>query len=152
MKVKHFTASAVIMKNNKVLLIWHNKLNTWLYPGGHIDENENPEDAILREVKEEIGIDVKIIGDNNKKIQTDIARTLCNPYIILEEKIGLDNSHFHIDMIYLCTPISYDIRLQEKEVKKYKWCTLEEVQNMEMFENLKLLLIEILSNNLSLDV
>lgn len=35
---KHFTASAIIIKNNKVLLIWHKKLNVWLYPGGHIEK------------------------------------------------------------------------------------------------------------------
>ena len=40
---KHFTASALIIDNGKVLLLHHKKLGVWLYPGGHIEKNETPD-------------------------------------------------------------------------------------------------------------
>ena len=39
--IRHFTASAIVLDDHdRVLLIHHNKLRQWLYPGGHIDPNE----------------------------------------------------------------------------------------------------------------
>jgi hypothetical protein len=31
---KHFTASALIVRDKKVLLVYHKKLDVWLCPGG----------------------------------------------------------------------------------------------------------------------
>ncbi len=55
--IRHYTASAVILDDeDRVLLVHHNKIGLWLYPGGHIDPNEDPAQAALREVAEETGI------------------------------------------------------------------------------------------------
>ena len=61
------TARAVILIDNKVILIRRKKYNNgevikeyYVIPGGHLDENETFEEAVIREVKEELGIDVKI--------------------------------------------------------------------------------------------
>ncbi len=53
---KHFTASALIIDEGKVLSVYHKKLGVWLYPGGHIEADENPEEALFREVREETGL------------------------------------------------------------------------------------------------
>ena len=42
---KHFTASALIIDKSRVLLLYHKKLNVWLHPGGHVEENENPDET-----------------------------------------------------------------------------------------------------------
>lgn len=57
----HFCSSACIVNgNNKtVLFVHHKKLNKWLFVGEHIEENEDPETAVLREVKEETNLDVE---------------------------------------------------------------------------------------------
>lgn len=68
-KEKHFTVSALIIEKNKVLLIKHKKLNVWLYPGGHIENHETPDEALIREVKEETGLDVEIIGDKDLNLE-----------------------------------------------------------------------------------
>ena len=39
---KHFTASALIENRGRFLVQFHQKLGLWLYPGGHIEENEEP--------------------------------------------------------------------------------------------------------------
>lgn len=61
-----FTASAFLIHNGKVLLIKHKKLNMWLGPGGHIDENELPHLAAEREFFEETGLRVKVCSAYKK--------------------------------------------------------------------------------------
>ncbi len=51
-----FTASVYIVREGKVLLHKHKKLGIWLPPGGHIEPEEDPNQAALREAKEESGL------------------------------------------------------------------------------------------------
>jgi ADP-ribose pyrophosphatase YjhB (NUDIX family) len=57
-----FTASAFLIHQQQVLLIRHKKLQLWLGPGGHIDENELPHQAAAREFLEETGLSVAIVS------------------------------------------------------------------------------------------
>ena len=57
-----FIASAFIVYDNRVLLIHHKKIGRWLSIGGHIELDENPEEALFREIKEECGLEVEIFG------------------------------------------------------------------------------------------
>ncbi len=52
----HVTGSAVVVGPRGVLLHRHKKLNIWLQPGGHLDGDEAPWDAALREAEEETGL------------------------------------------------------------------------------------------------
>ena len=47
--VRHFTATAYVVHDGHVALHWHPKVKAWLPPGGHIEENEDPVQAVLRE-------------------------------------------------------------------------------------------------------
>ena len=57
----HVTASAVVVSENgdKVALHLHKRLGMWLQPGGHIDKDESPADAAMREAEEETGLPVR---------------------------------------------------------------------------------------------
>lgn len=61
-KFKHLGAYGLIIKDNKIVLInkgngpYTGKLDL---PGGTIEWGETPEEALIREIKEEVGIDVK---------------------------------------------------------------------------------------------
>lgn len=50
-----------ILKENKVLLVKERSDNLWTLPGGWIDVNESPSEAVIRETKEETGYDVSAI-------------------------------------------------------------------------------------------
>ena len=76
-------------------MLWHKKLGAWLPPGGHIDPNELPEDAAVREVREETGLEVELLGTSQQLGSVDI---LIQPICILLEDI--QPHHQHIDLIY----------------------------------------------------
>lgn len=52
----HVTASAFVLSVRGVVLHRHRLLGRWLQPGGHVDPGETPEEAALREVREETGL------------------------------------------------------------------------------------------------
>lgn len=122
--IRHFNVTVYVLnpKNGKFLFLMHKKLNKWLSPGGHIDENENPEIAALREVKEETGLDVKLIGERLPDV-SDLIR----PFGIQLNIIN-PNEHEHFDLIYLAVPVS-DTKeiLNEEESKDIAWFDLEQV-------------------------
>ena len=55
------TVGTCIINEDKILFVSHTKLNLWLFPGGHIEANETPDQAALREAMEETGLDVEFL-------------------------------------------------------------------------------------------
>lgn len=53
-----WTVSAYLVRDDRVLLVRHNKLQTWLPVGGGIELGERPIDAVVREVSEETGLGI----------------------------------------------------------------------------------------------
>lgn len=85
----HVTASAVVIdeRDRTVLLHLHRRLERWLQPGGHIEQDERPEDAALRETREETGVAVRHPDSG--------------PLVVhLDEHPGPDG-HVHLDLRYL---------------------------------------------------
>lgn len=54
------TVSALVFRASptRLLVHWHRKLDRWLQPGGHVEHDENPWQAVVRELREEAGYDV----------------------------------------------------------------------------------------------
>jgi 8-oxo-dGTP diphosphatase len=56
--------AAILIHNNKLLIAQRKSTdilaNKWEFPGGKIEVNETPEDCLIREIKEEFSIDIKI--------------------------------------------------------------------------------------------
>ena len=135
----HFTATGIVINSKKqILMIFHKKLNVWLPPGGHIEENELPDDAVIREIFEETGVNVKILSTGKKLSLSSVhCRELEHPFIILLEDIEGDGTHNHIDMIYICTAINEELLLQKSEVSDIGWFYQEEIEKIKTFENVK---------------
>lgn len=97
---REFTVAVFVVRGEEVLLLFHRKLQKWLPPGGHIDLPELPDEAALREVFEETGVRVRLIGD--PALPVDTPRQLVRPAGIQLEDIG--PGHQHIDLIYYAVP------------------------------------------------
>jgi 8-oxo-dGTP pyrophosphatase MutT (NUDIX family) len=97
---RHFTVAVFVVWEGKVLLHRHRKLGMWLPPGGHIEENELPDDAAVREVLEETGLGVRLVGERREDIADPVQ--LHRPAGVQLENIG--PGHQHIDLIYFARP------------------------------------------------
>ncbi|MBB4036867.1 8-oxo-dGTP pyrophosphatase MutT (NUDIX family) [Dysgonomonas hofstadii] len=53
------TAGLVVTKNNQLLLAYSNNKNAWYLPGGKVDKGETPKEALIREIREELNIDLQ---------------------------------------------------------------------------------------------
>ncbi|HEY4255187.1 MAG TPA: NUDIX domain-containing protein [Chlamydiales bacterium] len=126
--IKHFTATAYVFHEGKVLLHKHPKLGKWLPPGGHVEANETPPEAAKREVKEETGLDVALIEQENIKIYAYNAKSFERPFLCLEEEIPAtltQEAHCHMDMIYLSVPLNKEqIPLIPSE---FQWFSFQEL-------------------------
>ncbi len=113
-----------IFHDNKVLLIHHKKLKLWLPVGGHIDENETPDDALLREIKEETGLDVEIINQSNLGIAGNTIRNLALPFHVNVHSVG---DHNHCCFFYVCKTKNSQMIKLNKEINNYKWFSREDL-------------------------
>ena len=92
-----------MVHDDHVLLHWHPKVRAWLPPGGHIHENEDPVQAVLREIREETGVRAEVVP-TGPRIHMEYPTQVEAPFTIMIEDIHdpVDGYHQHIDMIYMC--------------------------------------------------
>jgi len=122
-----FVASAWIVHEDKILLVYHKLLQAWLPVGGHIELDETPDEALLREVKEECGLDIEIIGEKPPYIEGSSARFLWRPaYVDIHP---FNYKHQHIGLEYFAKAKSSSVRLAEDEHEKIKWFTEKELDD-----------------------
>ena len=72
-------AMVVLNSKNKVLICRRTNTKTWQFPQGGVDNNENLEKAMYRELLEEVGLrkdDVQYIGESDDTIIYDIPKTI----------------------------------------------------------------------------
>jgi len=99
---RDFTVAVFVIHRGHVLLHPHAKLGLWLPPGGHIEPDELPDEAAIREVEEEAGIRIDLVPDPDQFAdRPGEPRQLTRPVGIQLESIRPD--HEHIDLIYFAT-------------------------------------------------
>jgi len=120
-----FAADVFVVHNNKVLIRLHEKYNKWLSVGGHIELDETPADAALREVKEEVGLDVTLIPSRQIPSYEGEYQELMPPWYMNIHPIN--ESHKHISLIYFATSTT-DAVVPERPTDQWKWFSLEELE------------------------
>ena len=106
-------AAAIILRDSKVLGVQRSKgqfKGGWEFPGGKIEEGEGVEDALRREIMEELAVQVKI-----------------------ERHFGhveYDYENFHLSMdCFICTVIGGSLTLREH--RAYRWLRHDELDSVE---------------------
>ena len=135
-----FTVAIFVVADGKVLLIHHRKLDKWLPLGGHIELDEDPEQAALREAREESGLEVELLGERPPTTEPG-TRALIAPRFLDIHRISA--THEHIGMIYWarpggprCCAASDDQQvvpttLAVEEHHDIRWCAVDELDTLQ---------------------
>lgn len=130
-----FTVEVFVVFKNKVLLRMHEKYKIWLSVGGHIELDEEPNQAALREVKEEVGLDVKLADDLRPfESQSNEYKELIPPKFLNMNRIS--PTHQHVTLTYFATTNS-DIIKPESLDDLWKWVTEKELDEMDLRPSIK---------------
>ncbi len=108
--VKHATASVFLFTRAetawRVGLIRHPRLEKWMLPGGHVEPDENPAEAALREVAEETGLTARLLpGPGLDSPDGADEPSVIAPLWIVEQQVPAERRepepHIHVDHLYL---------------------------------------------------
>ena len=111
---------AVIVKNNKLLVMYRKKFKEYVLPGGKIDVNETKEKAVVRETKEELGVDIRIM----KKVNS------------VEYSRGNKNYREHKFLVKIKSNQTPKI-MEPESYRDFKWIDLNELEESPLPEHLK---------------
>jgi 8-oxo-dGTP pyrophosphatase MutT (NUDIX family) len=123
-----FTVAIFVVQRDRILLIHHRKLDRWLPLGGHIELDEDPEIAAVREAKEESGLDVELLGERPPTTEPG-TRALIAPRFLDIHRIT--DTHEHIGMIYWARPRNGDLTLAPAEHHDIRWCSAAELDTLQ---------------------
>lgn len=125
-----FVTTIYIVYENTVLLVLHKKLRQWLAIGGHIELNEDPEEALFREVKEECGLEVELLNTKPTAVFPDSFprfQLLTPPaYMDIHD---VTPTHRHIGLEYFARAKNKDVVLAKNEHEAIRWFTKEELHD-----------------------
>ena len=116
--VSHCCAMFVVYDSTekKVFAVNHRKADMWLFPGGHLETNELPEDNVVREIKEELGLDISLADVQGpfgmQIIDIENPRTTCK---------------VHFDLFYALKKPQQKMVVDMRECSEYGWFTPDQL-------------------------
>lgn len=123
-----FCSEVIVVFNNKVLLRKHDKYKIWLGVGGHIELDEDPNEAAVREVKEEVGLIVELYKEEGKQPVFNDSKNISLIPPQYMHKHWVTETHEHIVFIYFARSKTDQLQLSETEVsEECRWFTKEEL-------------------------
>ena len=106
--------AAIITKDNKIVATqrgYGDFKDGWEFPGGKVEPGESPEDAIVREIKEELKADIKVTG-----------------FLTTVEH---DYPEFHLSMDCFWAELKDGTEMTLLEHEAAKWLTIDEIDSVE---------------------
>lgn len=130
---RHLTASMVVIDPaaRSVLLVHHNLMGKWVFPGGHLDEDETLAECAVREVLEETDLEVTVFDHSRMPLPgmewhpspwiTAAIPAPANPH-------EGEPAHMHIDHLFIGLGNSRQpLKPAMDEVAQARWFPYDEI-------------------------
>lgn len=102
----------------QVLLIKHRSGGHWSFPKGHVEFGESEQETALREIKEETGLNVKLVNGFRQAVTY-------NP-----------KPNVHKEVVYFMAEANTkQTKIQEEEISEAVWIEINKVTDMVTFDN-----------------
>ena len=86
---KHLVSYFAVVDGENILLVDHKNARLWLPTGGHVEPNEDPRTTVVRELKEELGL------------QIEVAKVGPPIMVTVTETVGLTSGHTDVSLWYV---------------------------------------------------
>ncbi|MBI2172775.1 MAG: NUDIX domain-containing protein [Candidatus Aenigmarchaeota archaeon] len=127
------TVAGYLIHDGKLLLIFHKKLKRWLPIGGHIEKDEIPDDAVIREIKEETELEAEIVRNDKPNTRCNVSNTAI-PFHTNVHSVG---DHDHYCLFYLCKTNDIKKLKINSELEDFRWFTKSELENRDVSEDVR---------------
>lgn len=131
-----YTTEVFVVHGNKVLLKRHRKYGSiWLSVGGHIEDGEDPTETAIREVKEEVGLDI-VLDEGSQRFKTtgQEYRDIIPPVAIGRHSVS--DGPEHVILIYFARAES-DKVVPEVADDEWRWVGKGELAAMDLLPNVR---------------
>lgn len=142
------TASAFVVRDDfpepRLLLHMHKKLRVLLQPGGHVELNENPWQAIEHELREEAGYtfnDIELLQPADRLASITNATLHPAPVVVNTHNFDSNGDHRHTDISFAFVAHGAPtLEPEDGESHDLRWLSAEELSGLtstEIFENVR---------------
>lgn len=121
------TVVAYIVHNQRVLMVLHKIVGRWVPLGGHVELDEDPEQALIREVQEESGLkveDLEIAARKPDFVSQGFKPLFAPTFLDIHDMPG---NHQHIGMIYVLRSKFDKVVLEERAADEIRWLSADDI-------------------------
>ena len=113
---KHLVSYFAVIDTDRILLVDHRNAQLWLPTGGHVEPDEDPRTTVVRELKEELGLEVS---------QESIGPPLM---VTVTTTVGVAHGHTDVSLWYTVnTRPSQEFSYSLEEFREIRWFAFADV-------------------------